>query len=138
MKQIVSILFLLLANVVLMAHAVVPHHHHDDHVCFEHNSCTSDHAHEDDNEIPLPENDDDCCLLSGKLVFTPSAHTNEISCHFCSLTDHSQWFINLSVGNPEPSLLLSPTPLGQPPFNDSHYLSFASHCYGLRAPPVIA
>ena len=29
MKRTVSILFLLLANVFLLAHAVVPHHHHD-------------------------------------------------------------------------------------------------------------
>ncbi len=29
MKRKVSIMFLLLANVFLLAHAVVPHHHHD-------------------------------------------------------------------------------------------------------------
>lgn len=29
MKRSVSIMFLLLANVFLLAHAVVPHHHHD-------------------------------------------------------------------------------------------------------------
>ena len=29
MKRSVSIIFLLLANVFLLAHAVVPHHHHD-------------------------------------------------------------------------------------------------------------
>ena len=29
MKRKVSIIFLLLANVFLLAHAVVPHHHHD-------------------------------------------------------------------------------------------------------------
>ncbi|MBR0170215.1 MAG: hypothetical protein IJQ14_05165 [Bacteroidales bacterium] len=29
MKHMVSILFLLLANVFMLVHAVVPHHHHD-------------------------------------------------------------------------------------------------------------
>jgi len=67
MKKVLTIVFMLLANLVLLAHAVVPHHHHIIEICIEDSNCHSDaedHQHEsskshDHND----ETDTDQCIL---------------------------------------------------------------------------
>lgn len=68
MKRKITILIVLLANLIFLAHTVIPHHHHHAELCFassHSNTETSAHQHDDccpheeKQEIPS----DRCCVL---------------------------------------------------------------------------
>ncbi|NOR87372.1 MAG: hypothetical protein GQ527_07170 [Bacteroidales bacterium] len=49
LKKRIAVFFILLANIVLLAHVAVPHHHHDTKVCVESTHCEKDgdaHQHQ--------------------------------------------------------------------------------------------
>ncbi len=58
-KRISAVLLLVIANFILLVHAVIPHHNHKGEFCIEetqcqsesinHNHCESDHQHNNDN-----------------------------------------------------------------------------------------
>ena len=57
MKRKMAILFIVLANFIILAHAVVPHHHHHEDIYFHHNTkdcCNSSVL------FSFTHNDDDC------------------------------------------------------------------------------
>lgn len=57
MKRKMAILFIMLANFIILAHAVVPHHHHHEDIYFHHNAggcCNSSVL------FSFTHNDDDC------------------------------------------------------------------------------
>lgn len=41
-RKATTILFILLANFILLVHVVIPHHHHENLICFKHDQQTSD------------------------------------------------------------------------------------------------
>ena len=66
MRKKVAIVFLLLANIVLLTHTVLPHHHHSDgSVCFFVNSCNNDVSHDNENH---QNRCDDCSLISNVFI----------------------------------------------------------------------
>jgi len=66
MRKKVAIGFLLLANIVLLAHTVLPHHHHSDGaVCFFVNSCNNDVSHDNENHHNRCEG---CNLLNNVFI----------------------------------------------------------------------
>lgn len=80
MKKITAIFFILLANIIIVAHAVVPHHHlpkqvfviteHNDEDINGHKHHTDEHNHEHG-----ATNDYDYCLL--KQVITTPANSSK-------------------------------------------------------------
>jgi len=64
-----AILFLLFANLILFAHAVIPHHHHDQHVCIESIICDN-HRHNDFDHHPKNDHTDECLLH--QLIVVPT------------------------------------------------------------------
>ena len=123
MRKKVAICFLLLANIVLLAHAVLPHHHHGDgSVCFFVNSCNeSKECHHNRCE--------DCSLVNNVFI---NQQTGQ---------DHLKYELSLP-------LLLFIIPynidLSQNttfyfehiPFFNSLYSSVVLRACGLRAPPA--
>jgi len=128
MRKKVAICFLLLANIVLLAHAVLPHHHHNDgSVCFFVNSCNKDVSGDNENHH---NRCDDCSLINNVFInqqqgqdhikYEPASHTvlfiipdNHID--FKQLTSFSFEHI---------------------PFLTSFFSSAVLRTCGLRAPPV--
>ena len=67
MRKKIAIGFLLLANIVLLAHTVLPHHHHSDGtVCFFVNSCNKDISHDKDSHHH--NRCEDCSLVNNVFI----------------------------------------------------------------------
>ena len=64
--------FLLLANIILLVHAVVPHHNHEDiGICFINFSHSCEH---EENSYP-----EKCCIIDND--YTPAENKIKTSCH---------------------------------------------------------
>lgn len=144
MKRILAASFILMANMVLFVHAVIPHHHHQNNLCFDtiaaeqtsHEECCST-ACDTSKQGHDSEKDSDNCLLSnivapysGELKQTVrtsiSSHDliNTVSLFSIPGKDYSSGVLNLHF-------------YLEIVFNDHIpvYHSLASQSFGLRAPP---
>jgi hypothetical protein len=141
LKQFTSIVFLLLANIVLLAHDVIPHHHHEENICFEHHhSCPADNSHDSEaDELPPPEEKEACCMLAELVVFTPTSHSFEISCPCCEIDHHLVTFdfSFIPTYSFAGSDLSDQYPFRQKPYRINYLLSPANQLHGLRAPPLV-
>jgi hypothetical protein len=139
-KQFASIVFLLLANIILLAHDVIPHHHHEENICFEHHSCAAGHAHDSESqEQPTSDDEETCCILAEMVIFTPASHSFEINCPCC---ENDQNPVNFDFSfiptySFAGSDLSDQYPFRQKPYRINYSLSPANQLHGLRAPPVV-
>ena len=67
-KKTIAVASIMLASIVLLAHAIVPHHHHNKHVCLVKSHCTNDnnkdeHGSTDKSHSHDGENNPDHCVL---------------------------------------------------------------------------
>ena len=138
-KRAMTLSFLLLANIILLVHAVIPHHHHD-------LVCCSPNAHCDDNDETHEHTADSGC----------QQHDDENKGKECPLKDvymkpeNDKSLVDLNPHNDlqYPVLLLFPvksmvkiTDLKNLPFRQKpcllfYYTDYLSQSLGLRAPPV--
>lgn len=149
MKKAIGVGLLLLANMVLLVHAVIPHHHHDKlpnlcNISYHQYDAVHRCQHFKDNII-VSENDEnthrslsleDCLLDNVYIRFMNESHTiqaaelgSDIDFHFALLylsTDNS-----IRIGSDYDFL-----PFRQEPHLESLYTSFIAQSYGLRAPPL--
>jgi hypothetical protein len=142
-KRITSIAFILLANILLLAHAVVPHHHHHKQVCLVNSHCidinladdlnTNRDNHNHDGE----KNSDDCILKEPVIVLTNQwkvdLRFNDKTPDQTSLDEFYNCPSHIITGFIFPvfSRVLTSH------FNNSRYSSLVSTSLGLRAPPVV-
>jgi len=138
-----ALLFILLANIVLLAHAVVPHHHHKGLFCTEVTNCqivSEDHRHH--LSEPTHEHNGDKsaenCVLKQIVVVPVNSLRHEFKCVVCddnhALVDDFQAV--LSKSEPlffVPSLVSN----AQIVSNFSPQSIFALSSIGLRAPPSV-
>jgi len=145
MKRILAAFFIVMANMVLFVHAVVPHHHHDSNLCFDaivaeqtladeccDESCNSDAEH---NQHDSDKASDDCMLSHIVALFNGDIKQNiraTISSH--DLINHVSLF---ALEGNENSRISNPHFFIEIVFNDHIpvYHSLASRAFGLRAPP---
>jgi len=146
MKKAIGFLFLLLANLALLAHTVIPHHHPDAHhisICSllaaddAHNSHCS---HHDINGQEHGANGlGDGCLLNGLYIRVTSGHNSTPSDEDQASNDHTV------TGYPFIYFVVNPATVlrddgGRPfrhrPFLLSSYPQYVTCSVGLRAPPV--
>ena len=136
MKRVISISFLLLANVIILAHAVIPHHHHDGLIFLltaahqEHD----DHDGEQDHTCNYPPCHDGAeeCLSStlfvkldqNKQLFQQDFEI--LPCVFSLFLDYSIPQIVDNVG----------LPFRQKPYLIFYHTEYISQSLGLRAPPI--
>lgn len=141
LSKIVSISLLVIANLILLAHDVIPHHHHDDHVCFEHGSCAAHHSDESENEKqPSDENKDEaCCSLADLLIIPAGSRFEEINCSCCPSVHDSEDLnlVFLKSTEFDNATILRPLLFRQHTRKTIFYLAFSSLSAGLRAPPVL-
>ena len=135
MKRSVSIMFLLLANVFLLAHAVVPHHHHDSmpvavldmhghhHNHDSHHQDHDSHHHDASHHHDGPET----CLISQAEAGAVVRHGDGFSLSAAVAVLTGGWESPLMEGEP---VRFAPT---------VREAVFRPHCApSLRAPPVPA
>ncbi|MGE0020795.1 MAG: DUF6769 family protein [Draconibacterium sp.] len=138
-RKTTAIIFILLANIILMAHAVFPHHHHDQQVflnlshCQHTNNDSSTHpadcTHEHDSSSPVTN-----CILK-QLVVVP-ANQGRIEPVVLYLENIADCFILHSGYSDELQCTelfrINPYPKDVPLFQT--YLDYSQ---GLRAPPTV-
>ena len=138
-RKSLTVFFVLIANIILLAHAVIPHHAHQNKVCLErshmhtnsseHNNCT-DPNHSSEQT--------DNCALNELVVVLSQQIRSELQCLDCPTTysqfDRSQaqllnegvnYLFSQNVSSLRPPLLLF------------DYSSFVGNQIGLRGPPIV-
>lgn len=142
MKKAASILFISVANIILLAHAVIPHHHHKKLVCLEKVHCQQhinthsfdateqDHNHDGNGNFEY-------CLLQ-QVVVLPSNQIKKDCDDFQK--DDGQEFINLISFislNKNPKIILPVISIAGYKLNiTSDFTSYFCSSSGLRAPPI--
>lgn len=140
-KRTTAIIFLMLANIVLVAHAVVPHHHHNKQVCIERSHCihdgfTDEHSTNRNNHSHDGENNHDNCVLKEPVVVLSNEWKDDFK--FNNTTDRSgldDFQYNIQNSTTE-ILIPGPYTILFEHFNKCSYSSMVSASLGLRAPPV--
>lgn len=140
-KRIAAISFILLANLVLLAHAVIPHHHHEAEVCFVNSHCESDHESDKDHDHHHDHegsNDYDSCLL--KEIVTLPTNQQKPECNYFSYIDQHSTFHGLFAILSEHLLIKDHSAdfhLDRPPYIPALYSCIVCSHQGLRAPPLV-
>ena len=142
LRRALAISFIFLANIILLAVAVVPHHHHGDMICFAapHNcgqkhdaDCSDQHnpSHSHDRH-----NDATCCNIEEWLLPNiTSGDKHNISC-FCAMCNNGyDLFAFIIPGLPGLSPQTECLPFKQAPFTEKYISVYVSQTPGLRAPP---
>lgn len=140
LKKITAYSFIMIANIFLLAQAVLPHHHHELQVCIDSSHCTddatcclnsteSDHQHDGQNNLDI------CCVLKQAFI-SPSLQGRFLkSLKNCTDNHNHNFFIlsNLGYEDLQPVLI----PLEDVPDFPPFLISFLTTSLGLRAPPIV-
>ena len=139
MKKVTAFILILLANIILLAHAVLPHHHHKLQFCTEVSHCNHhsnrnpwDTTHEHDGE----EGSD--CILKQLIIFPSNQVKQECNCttsndhHFT----HEGWLAVEIYQSIQPRVVRLVTKI-EIPLSTLPYAYLTSSPAGLRAPPVV-
>ncbi|HBL77329.1 MAG: hypothetical protein A2W90_21840 [Bacteroidetes bacterium GWF2_42_66] len=137
-KKITAFVFIVLANFVLLVHAVIPHHHHQSHVCIENSHCQCDsetHSH-CNPEHEHDGNDSNDCLLKQVVALPSNQVKQECKC-ICtdhhSHPDHSSFVLFNTGAEVSIPIFYFDTSI---PIIVFSYPSLVITTAGLRAPPV--
>ena len=135
--------FILLANIMLLVHSVIPHHHHHGIVCFTEShspsSCnTNNHSNDCDAHHGSESDDSGCCVVKQDYLVPSDEIGKNIRCVVNELHSKIQnWFIPLLTTSVELQVV-SEIKFKYQFFDDfplySYYLSSS---LSLRAPPSI-
>ena len=142
MRKAIAILLILSANIVLLAHVMIPHHHHDNIACFvipveeEHDNCCD---HDTDHKAQHESNSsDDCCILNDLLAIIPDGYKQE-NFNFEFIFRE----INFGIEASDINFLAENTTFNKfhiafrvKPYLENSYEVFATQSLGLRAPPA--
>lgn len=137
-KKGTAIFFILLANIVLLAHAVIPHHHHELQICIQRTHCDDDVTHTpyspEHNNRP-DGNDHTNCVLK-QAVIIPSTQSRYLkNCDKCTDTHNHDFYIISSFRYID-LLPVSQVVTYLPEF-PSFFTTFVTPILGLRAPPLV-
>lgn len=138
-SKITAYSFILIANLILLAHAVIPHHHHQSVVCVTETECHDD-KHEHDHDFSAKEHQHDenentsACILNQALITTSKDRLLK-NCNNCSYNqNHDFYFFSV-----QEKIVLQPisatetTACNLNPF----ITTYVAINLGFRGPPVI-
>ena len=145
-KKAIALSFLLLANVIILAHTVISHHHHDAifvtcTTAYHENDCNLPNHHHDDDQ-PAGQCDKPYCHGSFEGCALETIYVNSCKCkqtfqlHDCRFellpcvstlfSDNSAPILDDDIG----------LPFRQNPYLQSYNTEYISQSLGLRAPPA--
>jgi hypothetical protein len=138
-----AIFLILIANIVLLAHAVVPHHHHKSQVCIVSCHCQAD-CQDHNNNLPGHNNqhdgnnESDCCVLK-QAVAIPSNLVKQDFRGFDSDNNHPDFdgFQCVLFDNELDIFEPIDSSVAKLQFLSSNYSHFVNTSIGLRAPPIV-
>ena len=142
MKKTIALLFLLLANSILLVHSFVPHHHHGNmEACFNsHCSCEEAHQHEHhDKHAHQHEHEENptsgqCCNIDN--CYIPTENKINIACQIHTKCDCTQEYLLISdILKVQDFVDDTEIHFRQNPYVPIFYANFISQSLGLRAPP---
>ena len=141
-NKLISISFVVIANILLLANLVIPHHHHESEVCVVVSHCESDNEkHDDSSSSHKHDHDsnsktDHCALNQVYIVATDNVRQDYshviISISNYDLPDFLALFL-LNEGQASKREITSR--LDYYPIYS--YYNFVSTSIGLRAPPIV-
>jgi hypothetical protein len=136
-----AFLFLLVANLVLLVHAVIPHHHHSLEICITDSNCQDaceNHEHSNSNCDHTGNETDDCCVLNQLILLPGNNMRQETNCtigdDFNPPFDSTPIILSYTDFNVGPKNIKAKVPI---PVIQSAYTQFVVLSSGLRAPPVV-
>jgi len=142
-KRTTAFVFLVLASILVLTHAVVPHHHHGNQICFVNNHCINDnlknehgtngknHTHDGDGSSP------DCILKEPALLSSYQWKTDLRSFNQTSgSSDMDGFLFTIPDNTTEPHFTFQASFISERS-SDCLYTSLVSNSLGLRAPPVV-
>ena len=131
--------FLVLANVILLAHAVIPHHNHAEIICFNLSHCHTDKEDASDRSCDSHQHDSDTdsnCILK-QVVLLPNNLSKEVPENICINQENQPDF----AGILQESVHSIPIAVSYHPAKPFNFLACfikpLSGSSGLRAPPVL-
>jgi hypothetical protein len=143
-NRVATILFILLANIVLLAHTVIPHHHHNEKICVidshcdDHsNSAAEEHNHES-HEHDNSQNKTNCVLDLTYIAPVFQGKQELISVIIFNLYPNAHCLQAILLGAYVFDNKTGMHYSDAPPifFNASLYSNFVNRIQGLRAPPI--
>ncbi len=140
-KKIAAYIFILLANITLLVHAVIPHHHHQEEVCIISSHCDDNgdnHQHPADghhHDHNSSSNHDYCAL--NQIVAVPFSQLKYDYNTIDGIDYHSIFtgaiIVNMDIDGPLPISLIKTQLL----LFSSNYSSFFGASFSLRGPPTV-
>ena len=142
-KRTTAILFVLLANIVLLVNIAIPHHHHNNEVCFiSTRSQTSTETHKHGPTGDKHEHKGDAntgyCILNPDFI-VPSKQVKQ-EYKWLDFTDKWIHYNQFHASTPDQKLISCVQAyLGsiQPPLLFYSYCHYLYNVPGLRAPPIV-
>ena len=142
-KRVTPIVFIVLANILLLAHVVLPHHHHHKQVCLVKSHCINDnissgHSSGKESHSHDGENNTNDCVLKELIAVPSNGWKQEFK--FASSTnnqqDHGAFQYNLlNIGEEAiTAIFLQSFSVHKKKYSYSYYVSTS---LGLRAPPIV-
>ena len=141
-KRTAAIVLIMIANIMILAHAVIPHHHHNKQVClinshFTNESFTDEHGTDQDSHSHHRENNSDDCVLKLPLVIFSNQWKTDFKIK--NIPDRSSlddFHYNLLNNKTEFQIQVLSS-FYYERITHSSYSSLVSASLGLRAPPVV-
>lgn len=141
-KRATALFFILIASIVLLAHAVIPHNDYQNEVCLTGYECEtkgdlqnpfdSDHKQKDDSEKPIEH-----CALANLLIISSDKQTLEFKASFFVENPSKTKIFQVSFLERNVTSYSISLPSGtMPPLIISTYPLCTSAIFGLRAPPL--
>ena len=140
MKLKTALVFLIIVNMILLAHALFPHHHHNYQVCLVNSHCHDDskaHKHNADehNHDHDGNNKTQNCLLKQVVIIPSNSFKYQFKCIDYSLFNSNLQFIPFY--SETSAFAVSPVSFSKKkPVYKSEYSFLINHSLGLRAPPI--
>ena len=140
--RITANLFIMLAGILLVAHAVVPHHHHLKQICFERSHCihddlTHEHGTNPSSHSHDGENSHDDCVLKDPVVVLSNESKPDFRFIYETGRSGLDGFHDNFLNNSIELLIPVLSSYVYERVTDSLYRSLLSASLGLRAPPAV-
>ena len=142
-KRIAAIFFILLANIIILAHAMLPHHQHKGEIFLvnsHHESSCDSHEHSEKPDTSDHESDHDvqCCELVHDFIIPSNQIKQERKLYDDAFNYHGAAVFQAILGD---RILTGLTQFeffsNPPPLITSADSLFKNRVFGLRAPPIV-
>ncbi len=143
-KKSVSFLFIIVANLILLAHALIPHHHHNLEVCLNADECSfhndfqsqnqedKDHKHNHNHS-----SDTECCVLKQAVVIPTNFDKLKTSFFDYKILHNTFYDCQLDFLKVKFDLYFQDFKNKAAPFEEQLYTQSVNIYFGLRAPPIV-